>query len=93
MGILGRHESIFYYFEDHSSPKVGHIFLRECKPRPPTNIFGKLAGEHPTVRPIHLLRDRLGDHLGPVRSVQWRALLVLVFLLQVGSESRQTSLG
>ena len=56
---------------------------------PPAEIFGKLAGEHSTVRAVHLLGNVLEERLAPGGHVQRGALLHPVLLRDIGSQGVQ----
>ena len=87
-----KQESVLHYLVHHPLSEVGHVGLREGQPRPPRDVLRELAGEHPAVRAVHLLRNLLGDDLAPAVCEERGALLVLMFLLEVGGETRQTVL-
>ena len=57
---------------------------------PPAEIFGKLAGKHATVRPVHLLGNVLHERLAPGGHVQRGALLDPVLLRDIGGQGVQT---
>ena len=63
---LWKHQSVLHYFIDHPPPEVRHVFLIEGESGPPRDVLGKFAGEHPTVRPVVLLRDVVGDNFLPL---------------------------
>ena len=69
------HYLIFANLIDHPLPEVWHVGLGEGELRPPGEVLRELAGEHPAVRSVHLLRNLLCDDLLPLAYVQLGSLL------------------
>ena len=74
---------IFANFIDHPFTEIWHVGLGEGELRPPGEVLRELAGEHPAVRSVHLLRNLLGYNLLPPGQVELGLLLGFMFLAQV----------
>ena len=77
------HYLIFANLVDHPLPEIWHIGLGEGELRPPGEVLRELAGEHPAVGSVHLLRNLLGYNLLPPGQVELGLLLGFMFLTQI----------